>query len=189
MTKCWRVVASFSMAVLCLVSISPAPGSETIILTYDALGRLIQVNRSGSINNGAQSTYNYDSAGNRTVTSVTTPSSTCAAVSFSVNDVAQYEGTPVVFTITKSGTAGGSCSVNYAAANNTAVTPNDYAAASGVRTFAANETTRTVSIATVIAGPNESTEYMRLNLSAATGGATISDSRGTGSIYNNFEGW
>jgi uncharacterized protein RhaS with RHS repeats len=189
MIKRWRVVASFCLAALCLFFITSAPGSETISYTYDALGRLVQVDRSGSINSGAQSTYSYDSAGNRTSTSATTPTSTCLGVSFSVNDVAVYEGTPLVFIITKSGTAGGSCSVSYATANFTAVTPNDYAAASGTHTFAANETTKTVSITTVIAGPNESTESMRLNLSGPTGGATISDSQGTGTIYNNFEGW
>lgn len=112
---------------------------------------------------------------------------TCNGVNFRVNDVANDEGTPLVFTITKTGTASGSCSVSYASANGTAITPNDYAAVSGTLTFAANETTKTVSITTTTTGPGEGTENMYLNLSNPTGGATLFDSQGVGTIYNYFD--
>jgi hypothetical protein len=53
---------------------TPAPPSETITYTYDALGRLENVSRSGTVNNGEQATYTYDAAGNRTnVTVVAAP--------------------------------------------------------------------------------------------------------------------
>jgi hypothetical protein len=78
--------------------------------------------------------------------------------------------------------------VNYATANGTAVAPGDYTAASGTLSFGASETTKTVSIATVIAGPGESDETMTLNLSGPSGGATISDSQGIGTIYNYVDG-
>ena len=42
-----------------------AQASETINYTYDARGRLITVNRSGSINNNVNTTYNIDKAENR----------------------------------------------------------------------------------------------------------------------------
>ncbi len=109
---------------------------------------------------------------------------TCSSVGFSVNDTSATEGDPFAFTITKTGSSTGSCSVNYATANGTAITPNDYAARSGTLTFASNETTKPVSTTTPTSGPNEGTEYFYLNLSGATGGATITDSQGVGTIYN-----
>jgi YD repeat-containing protein len=48
-----------------------AEASETITYTYDTKGRLIQVDRSGSINNNVSATYVYDKAGNRTTLVVT----------------------------------------------------------------------------------------------------------------------
>src|SRR6266567_6282117 len=45
---------------------APADASETITYTYDALGRLVTVSRSGTVNNGANANYTYDPANNRT---------------------------------------------------------------------------------------------------------------------------
>lgn len=42
-----------------------AQAAETINYSYDARGRLIAVNRSGSINNNVNTTYNIDKAENR----------------------------------------------------------------------------------------------------------------------------
>lgn len=113
---------------------------------------------------------------------------TCSGVSFSVSDNAQDEGNPLVFTVTKSGSTASSCSVNFATADGTAIAPNDYGAQSGTLTFGPSETTKTVSITTVIAGPNEPTEYMYLNLSLPSAGATITDSQGQGTLYNYYDG-
>ncbi len=43
----------------------PAMSSEAIIYEYDALGRLVAVQNSGSANDGVDTTINYDDAGNR----------------------------------------------------------------------------------------------------------------------------
>lgn len=43
-----------------------AHAAETITYTYDARGRLKQVARSGTVNNGVVTTYTYDKAENRT---------------------------------------------------------------------------------------------------------------------------
>jgi len=51
---------------LLLMASAPARASETITYTYDALGRLVQVTRAGTVNNGASATYSYDPANNRT---------------------------------------------------------------------------------------------------------------------------
>jgi YD repeat-containing protein len=108
----------------------------------------------------------------------------CSGVSFRVNDDADEEGTPLVFTITKTGTASGNCSVSYATADGTAIAPGDYAAVSGTLTFASGETTKTVSVTTPTTLKSEADENMYLDLSSPTGGATITDSRGLGTIYN-----
>jgi uncharacterized protein RhaS with RHS repeats len=57
----------FAVAGLLLAfGVSAANASETVTYTYDALGRLVTVAHSGSVNNGQQTTYGYDSADNRT---------------------------------------------------------------------------------------------------------------------------
>lgn len=114
---------------------------------------------------------------------------TCNGVSFSVNDRSGDEGTTFSFTVTKSGSTTSSCSINYATANNTAVAPGDFTAiASTLLTFAPSETTKTVGVIVKLNGASaEPTETFFLNLSGATGGATISDSQGVGTIYDVFD--
>jgi hypothetical protein len=43
-----------------------AAASETIAYSYDARGRLIKVERSGTVNNNVVTSYTYDKADNRT---------------------------------------------------------------------------------------------------------------------------
>jgi hypothetical protein len=50
-----------------------AQASETINYTYDALGRLVAVARTGTVNNGASASYTYDPANNRTNVTTTAP--------------------------------------------------------------------------------------------------------------------
>jgi YD repeat-containing protein len=64
------LVASASTALLVSTA---AAASETINYAYDARGRLTQVARTGSINNGVTTSYAYDKAHNR-VTKTTTGS-------------------------------------------------------------------------------------------------------------------
>ena len=45
---------------------SPALAVETITYSYDARGRLIQVARTGTVNNNVTTTHQYDKADNRT---------------------------------------------------------------------------------------------------------------------------
>ena len=66
------------------------------------------------------------------------------------NDATVIEGNtgtvPATFTVTLSAPSGRNVTVDYATANGTAVAPGDYAVASGVLTFAAGETTKTVNV-------------------------------------------
>lgn len=50
---------------------STASADELITYTYDARGRLVQVSRSGAVNNGVQANYAYDKADNRSNVTVT----------------------------------------------------------------------------------------------------------------------
>ena len=54
---------------LCLAV--PAGAAETISYSYDARGRLVQVARSGTVNNGVTTIHQYDRADNRTVKTTT----------------------------------------------------------------------------------------------------------------------
>lgn len=50
-----------------------ANASETVKYTYDARGRLVKVERSGSVNNNVSAEYVYDKGDNRTNVNVISP--------------------------------------------------------------------------------------------------------------------
>ena len=55
------------VAILIIILLGAAAyASETITYQYDARGRLIAVNHSGTVNNNLVSNYTYDKADNRT---------------------------------------------------------------------------------------------------------------------------
>ena len=60
-----KFTATLLCASLAMVALSAIAG-ETLVYQYDELGRLTMVERSGSVNNGAQSGYTFDPTGNRT---------------------------------------------------------------------------------------------------------------------------
>lgn len=60
----------YVMTVLLFVP-APVSASETITYSYDAQGRLVAVAHSGTVNNGAQASYAFDNADNRTNVTVT----------------------------------------------------------------------------------------------------------------------
>ncbi|SIO21179.1 Calx-beta domain-containing protein [Parasphingorhabdus marina DSM 22363] len=195
----------------CFVAM-PVLAGETVLYTYDELGRLVRTQQTGSINNGVTTDIDYDDAGNRTGYEVTgssgagsdggatgnvgggSGSNTGGGGSggggetppgFAVSDTSTTEGGNLVFTVTKSGSVTSSYSVSYATANGSAVTGSDYAAKSGTLTFNGSTGSLTVSVATVNDSIFEQTEAMYLNLSNPTGGSTITDSQGAGTISDN----
>jgi hypothetical protein len=107
------------------------------------------------------------------------------APSFIISDASATEGGNLVFTVTKSGTTSNSFTVNYATANGSAVSGSDYSSSSGTLTFAPAVSSLTVTVATINDSLAEATENLTLNLSAASGGATISDTQGVGTINDN----
>lgn len=57
----------------CVLALSPTvvAATETVTYTYDAKGRLVQVQHAGSVNNGVTTTYAHDRADNRTNQTIT----------------------------------------------------------------------------------------------------------------------
>ena len=64
--------AIISILVLLLLG-AAAWASETITYKYDARGRLVQVNRTGTVNNNVVTNYVYDDADNRELNNTTVP--------------------------------------------------------------------------------------------------------------------
>lgn len=60
-----RLSLPFAAGVLAFCAHGPAAASETIVYTYDAKGRLIKVERSGTVNNGVKYEYAHDKSNNR----------------------------------------------------------------------------------------------------------------------------
>ena len=65
-------IAAFVLAVTGLAG-AAAWASETVTYTYDARGRLVKVERSGSVNNNVSAEYKYDKGDNRTNVNVISP--------------------------------------------------------------------------------------------------------------------
>lgn len=107
------------------------------------------------------------------------------APSFSVDNVTVTEGATVTFTVTKTGATAFSHNISYATANSTASAGTDYTSISGTLTFAAGETSKTVSVLTADDAINENAESFFLNLSNATNGATINDAQGVATLNDN----
>jgi YD repeat-containing protein len=55
----------FYGAAMALLLSAPAQAAETITYKYDAKGRLIEVKRTGTVNNNVTTTYTHDKADNR----------------------------------------------------------------------------------------------------------------------------
>jgi hypothetical protein len=119
------------------------------------------------------------------------------APTLSINDVSSPEGNPdthsMIFTVTLTG-AHSAVSVDYATEDgpppNGATAGSDYMAASGTLSFPASSTSATRIIpVTVLEDRNpEPDETFFVNLSNATGGATIADGQGLGTIVNDDGG-
>lgn len=287
MTRRRRSMLAFWLLASCFPLTFTAIASETLTYTYDARGRLVQVSRTGSVNEGVTASYGYDRADNRTNVTVIQSSviilyagqsmwssdgrfqlvmqtdgnlvlygpagsmwatgtnggsdrrmvmqtdgnlvvynsadqalwhtstggnpgarlslqndgnlviyntanaaiwatnTVYQAPSFAVNDVAVSEGGALAFTVTRSGPTTGSYTINYATSDGTAAVGSDYSAASGTLTFAAGEITKTITVATIDDTTVESAETINLTLSGASGGSTISDASGLGTINDN----
>lgn len=157
--------------------------SETVTHTYDEQGRLIRAARSGSINDGVATDYEYDKADNRTRRTVTGSTGAIPnAPTFAVNDASAAESSSIVFTVTRSAPTTGAYDVTYATADSSAVSGSDYTEKIGTLSFASGQTSKTVSVSTLPDTVSEGNETLFLNLIGATGGAGFTDNQGVGTI-------
>ncbi len=106
-----------------------------------------------------------------------------------INDVSQAEGNTGTsnfnFTVSLSAASGSPVTVNFQTADGTATAPTDYTAIGATTlTFNAGETTKQVSVSVNGDTAIESNETFFVNLSNPTGGATITDNQGLGTIVN-----
>src|SRR5581483_3512923 len=91
---------------------------------------------------------------------------------------------PFIFTVTLSQASATPVTVAYTTADGTAtLADNDYLATSGTLTFAAGQTTQTITVPVVADSKVEGNETFFVNLSNATG-ATISDAQGQATVNN-----
>ena len=101
----------------------------------------------------------------------------------SVSDARATEGALVEFTVSLSAASGQQVTVQYATADGTAESGADFTPASGTLTFAANETSKSVYVATGRDAVDEENETFTLRLSNASG-ATLANAEATGTIVN-----
>jgi predicted extracellular nuclease len=105
----------------------------------------------------------------------------------SVNDAAIVEGqsgvTYLTFTVSLSFAASGPVTIDYSTSDGTATAGSDYLAVAGTLSFAAGQTTQTVSVPIVGDVVAEANETLTVTLANPTG-ATLADAQGTGTITN-----
>lgn len=155
--------------------------NDTVIYTYDALGRLVSISIAGGPRGGQQISTGFDPADNRTNYQVTgAPSSV-----FSIADVSVNEGGTATLTVSRFGASSGSATVSYATSNGSATAPADYTATSGTLTFADGETSKTVTAATIDDTYREGPETFGVTLSNASAGTGISRASATVTIIDN----
>ncbi len=107
-----------------------------------------------------------------------------AVPSLAVGEASATEGDEVTFTVSLSAASSRQVTVDYATSGGTAVSGTDFTAASGTLTFAAGDSSRTVSVATADDTVDENDESFTLTLSNASG-ATLGNTTATGTIVDN----
>ena len=106
-----------------------------------------------------------------------------AALTVADAEVDEAEGATLDFVVTLSKRRFSATTVDYATSDGTATAGSDYTATSGTLTFAALETTKTISVPVLDDAHDEGSETMTLTLSNASG-AAIEDGEATGTITN-----
>ena len=89
-----------------------------------------------------------------------------------------------VFTVSLSAAASDTVTVEYATADQTALSPGDYTATSGTLTFSPGQTSQTVTVAVIGDLVDEANETFVVNLTSPSN-AGISDGQGLGTITDN----
>ena len=118
-----------------------------------------------------------------TVAGTTTAVETTPTVSIAGGSGTEGSDSSVTFTVTLAEAASDTVTVDYATSDGTADAEDDYTAASGTLSFAAGETSKTISVAIADDTENESDETFTVTLSNASG-ADVGTGTATGTIRN-----
>jgi hypothetical protein len=105
----------------------------------------------------------------------------------SIADASTREGdgqTALSFTVRLGQAVSAPVTVGFSTADGTAIAPDDYTATSGTITFAAGETTKTVTVQVNGDAIREADETFSVNLANVTGNATIADAQAIGTVAN-----
>jgi len=168
--------------------LASSASAETLTYSYDVHGRLINTARSGGPGSGTTTRYSYDRADNLNqawVGAGTPPGGPAGRPpAFTISNASMPEGHILTFTVFRHGSINGSFTVNYSTASGTATSGVDFAPTSGTLTFGPDDFRRTVSVQSTHEYAYEPDETFVLNLSSPSGGATLSDAQGTGTIVN-----
>lgn len=113
-------------------------------------------------------------------------------LSFSISDATLAEGSSgsqsANFTLTLSPAPGSAVSVSYSTSDGTATAGSDYTAGSGIVTFNAGETTKTLGVLVTGDTTAEPDETFNVTLSGVDSGVAIADATGVGTIANDDGG-
>ncbi len=101
------------------------------------------------------------------------------------NPATEAEGASISFTVTLSNPADRTMTVEYTTVNGTATAGSDYTTTTGTITFLAGETTGTITVPVLDDNIFEDSEAFTVELGATTGGVTVLDGEGVGSIADN----
>lgn len=66
-----KITAAIAASAIAIYLSTPANANETQKYTYDAKGRLVKVERAGTVNSNVKTEYEYDKANNRDRVKVT----------------------------------------------------------------------------------------------------------------------
>jgi len=102
----------------------------------------------------------------------------------SISGASANEGSSLSFVVTRSGATGSAVTASYATANGTAIAGMNYAAASGILSFAAGETSKAITISTIADNVATANLTMSVGLSSPSSGATLGTASATGTVVN-----
>jgi len=104
---------------------------------------------------------------------------------FTVSEAAAFEGGSLQFAVIRVGNTQLAATVDYETANGTAVSGSDYTGQSGTLSFAAGETSKTITVATVDDSFIENDETLTVTLSNVSDGGTLTNNMATAMIMDN----
>ena len=170
----------------CVMMSATALATETETYSYDALGRLVKVERDGDVNDGVDEDTTYDDAGNRTNHTVTGAAPSSANIAIANANIT--EGGVLSFDVTRSGITTSAVTADWTISDVT-TTSGDYSGStSGTVSFAADDTAESVTLQTTDDSTFEGDETLTATLSNPSSGATITTAAATGTINDNDAG-